>query len=242
MWSFFAFPLNLLIAVLWIWGWVFMWKTRPGNPLIRFLLSPKGTISSIVLFLLSCIWVGIVADKSFICSILFVLVLLYFQTVLLLVTVRGWKTAEGSVRWRFIFLHAGLLLTLGSGTWGAPDSAELRVALEPGEVTEVAHNIDGSLSGLGYRLQLNDCAIELSDNGQPIHYEAVLSIDGATPITLMVNRPYSVSLGEDIYLASVSKQYCVIQIVREPWKYFALLGIVMMLAGAFLLFIKGPKR
>lgn len=241
-WSFFAFPLNLLIAVLWIWGWVFMWKKHPEKFLIKFFLSPSATLSAILLLLISCIWIGISADQSFIDSWLFVAALLYVQTVLLLVTLRGWKTSGGTVRWRFLLLHAGLLLTIGSGYWGAPDSSEMRVALELGQETEVAYNMDGSLTGLGYRLSLRDCSTELSENGQPVHYEALISIDGATPVCLMVNSPHEVGLGEDIYLASVSPDYCVLQIVIEPWKYFALPGILMMLAGAFLLFIKGPRR
>ena len=69
-----------------------------------------------------------------------------------------------------------------------------------------------------------------------------MAVDGAVPVRITVNHPYSVRLGEDIYLASASEGGCVFQIVREPWRYFALAGILMLLAGAFLLFIKGPRR
>ena len=48
--------------------------------------------------------------------------------------------------------------------------------------------------------------------------------------------------GEDIYLVGVSEGSCVLQIVREPWRYFALAGVIMMLAGAFLLFVNGPNK
>jgi hypothetical protein len=63
-------------------------------------------------------------------------------------------------------------------------------------------------------------------------------------VSITVNDPYSVGFGEDIYLVSVNKDnnYCILQIVREPWRYFALAGIVMLIAGAFMLFIKGPRR
>jgi uncharacterized membrane protein HdeD (DUF308 family) len=33
---------------------------------------------------------------------------------------------------------------------------------------------------------------------------------------------------------------CVLQIVREPWRHTALAGILLMIAGALLLFIQGP--
>ena len=82
----------------------------------------------------------------------------------------------------------------------------------------------------------------MNDDGKPIHYEALVSVNGCDPVALTVNHPYSLKFGQDIYLASVSDDSCVLQIVREPWRYFALSGIVMMLAGAFLLFINGPRR
>ena len=52
----------------------------------------------------------------------------------------------------------------------------------------------------------------------------------------------NVRFGEDIYLTSVSDEGCVFQIVREPWRYFALVGILMLIAGAFMLFVGGPRR
>ena len=57
----------------------------------------------------------------------------------------------------------------------------------------------------------------------------------------------SYRLGEDIYLTGydVTKgnesEYCILQVVKQPWKYIIVAGILMMLAGAILLFINGPK-
>ena len=68
--------------------------------------------------------------------------------------------------------------------------------------------------------------------------DIVLITFGDKPLTLY----YSMRLGEEVYLTSVSDSGCVLQIVREPWRYFALAGILMLLAGAFMLFIKGPQR
>ena len=240
--SFLAFPLNLLVAVIWmvIWGW--LWKSQPKCRVMRFILSPTATVSAIGLLLCACLWVGFSGDRSFVESILFVLVLLYVQTVLYAVILRGWRRLDGAVRWRFIFLHAGLLLAIGAGFWGSPDFSEVRVALGRGERTETAYNMDGSVAGLGYELLLTDFETEFSEDGKPSHYEAFISVDGSTPQSLTVNDPYGVSFGEDIYLTSVTDRYCVLQIVREPWRYFALAGIIMLLAGAFMLFIKGPRR
>ena len=42
--------------------------------------------------------------------------------------------------------------------------------------------------------------------------------------------------------AAEDSTWCIMQIVREPWKYWAFAGVMMMLAGAFLMFIQGPSR
>ena len=241
-WSFFAFPLNLLLALLWIVCWRWLWKNRPQCRVVRFLLYPAATVSAIVLLVAACLWIGVSGDQGFVESMIFVAVLLYVQTVLLLVILRGWRRPDGTVRWRFILLHAGLLLAVGSGFWGAPDSVELRVALGCGEEAQAAYKMNGSLTGLGYSIRLTDYKVEYSDEGMPSFYEATISVDGEEPAVLSVNHPYSVGLGEDIYLARVTKDFCILQIVREPWKYFALSGILMLIAGAFMLFIKGPRR
>lgn len=241
-WSFFAFPLNLLCALLWVVCWRWLWKNRPQNPVVRFIMSPAATISAIILLLAACLWIGFSGDRGFVESIIFVAVMLYVQTVLLMVTLRGWRRPGGVIRWRFLLLHAGLLLAVGAGFWGAPDSSELRMALGRGEVAETAYKLDGDVTGLGYSVKMVDYTVEYSESGAPSLYEAKISIDGDEPVVLSVNDPYSVALGEDIYLASVSDGFCVLQIVREPWRYFALAGIMMLLAGAFMLFIKGPRR
>ena len=241
-WTFFAFPLNLFLAVLWAAGWGWLRKNRPESVPVRFLLSPLATITSIVLLILSCLWIGLSGDRDFVQSPVFVAVLLYLQTVLYMVILRGWRRKDGVIRWRFIFLHAGLLLAVGAGFWGSPDSTEYRIRLHKGETSDLAYRLDGCATSLSYKLTLNDFRIETAADGQPSYYEAEVAVDENAPVKISVNHPYPVSLGEDIYLSSLTPDSCILQIVKEPWRYFALAGIIMMLAGAFILFIKGPRR
>ena len=241
-WTFFAFPLNLLLAAILVCCLVWLRKTCPNAPVVRFLHSPTAIISSIILLIISCLWVGFSGDRGFVESALFVSVLMYVQIVLFLITLRGWKGADGSVRWRFLLLHLGLLLAVGSGFWGAPDSEEYRMRLYVDETSREALTLEAKRVVLPYEISLYDVETEYSVDGKPSHYEALISVNGCEPVTLMVNHPYGVRLGQDLYLASVSEDSCVLQIVREPWRYFALAGIIMMLAGAFMLFIKGPRR
>lgn len=241
MWTFFAFPLNLLLAILWAAVWIWLWKNRRESAPVRFILSPAATISSLILLLAACLWVGLSGERSFVQTVVFVGLLLYLQTVLLLVIVRGWRRS-GRVRWRFLLIHAGFLLAVGAGFWGAPDSSESRVKMGRGDTVREAYSLDGGRVVLPYELYLDDYVAEVSEDRKPVHYEAVIKIDGQGPVSVTVNHPYGVRFGEEVYLTSVSDSGCVLQIVREPWRYFALAGIIMLLAGAFMLFIKGPQR
>lgn len=241
-WTFFAFPLNLLLALLWLAGLGLLWKHRPDSRIVKFLLSPLATILALVLLLTCGLWIGFIGDRAFVQSIPFVLMLLYVLTVVYMVTLRGWRSRNGQVRWRFMFIHAGFLLAVGAAFWGSPDSSELRVKMLPDQEYVSAYKLDGSITALHYKLRLEDYRIDFNEEGKPVYYEAVVSVGDSDAKVITVNHPLSVSLGEDIYLASVSEGGCVLQIVREPWRYFALAGILMLLLGAFMLFIKGPKR
>ena len=241
-WSFFSFPLNVLLALPWLVSWGLLWKNHKDCAPIRFLLSPAATISSLVILGASLLWIGLSGDRDFVQSIPFVLLLLYVQTVVYLVTLRGWKRGDGVVRWRFLIIHAGFLLAAGSAFWGAPDSSELRVILKQGQESASAYRMNGQLTALGYDLHLESYKVDLSEDGKPSYYEAIVNVDDAYAQIITVNNPLSISVGEDIYLVSISDSGCVFQIVREPWRYFALAGILMLIAGAFMLFIRGPKK
>lgn len=245
-----AFPLNLVLFFLWAFVLVLLWKSRRKSTFVRFMLDPGATYVAIGLFLVFCLVVGITGYRWLTGTWPFVAFMLYFQTVLAFVIMRGWREATatgarlGAVRWRFLFLHAGLLLALASAFWGAPDSDELKLqAFRDVSVSE-AYREDGTVRWLDYSLTLEDFDVAYGADGVPSDYTAVVRIGDET-VRLRVNHPYSVNLGEDVYLSGYDVDggdYCVIQIVREPWRYGALAGMIMMITGAFLLFIGGPRR
>lgn len=251
--SFFAFPLDLILAVLWMGSVVSLWRGRRESRFVGFMLSRSATVWAMLLLIAFGLTIGITGDRSLVLSWPFAAVLLYFQTVLAFVILRGWRrpssspAVPGTVRWRFLLNHTGLLLAVSSAFWGAPDSETLRLQAVRDTPVREAYRMDGSSYWLPYETVLKEFTVSLYENGTPSMYEAEVVVDGETVI-LRVNEPYSKSFGEDIYLsgydsAAVGRpEYCVLQIVREPWKYPALAGIVMMLAGALLLFIKGPKK
>ena len=253
--SFMAFPLNAILFLLWIVSLFLLWRTASRSGIVRFLLNNKTVCISISLFIASCLLIGFSGRRDLAVSWPFILVLLFFQTVLAMVIFRGWRRPHASgrpvdsVRWRFLLLHAGLFIAVASAFWGAPDTQTYRVRLHPDSVnlqsdtpTE-AYRMDGSRVWMDCTMSLLDFKFETSDNGVPLTYDASVMIDGEQ-VDLRVNHPYSRRFGEDIYLTGYDdvSGVCILQVVYEPWKYTALIGIIMMLAGAFLLFLRGPQN
>lgn len=244
-----AFPLNVLVLLLWAVTVVIVWKSRKKSGFVRFMLSPGATYWAVGLFLLFCLAVGITGYRWLTGTWPFVAFMLYFQTVLSYVILRGWRepTATGArlgaVRWRFLFLHAGLLVAVASAYWGAPDSETLKLQVYKDVPAKEAYRQDGRTSWLDYTLTMSDFNVQYGTDGMPSDYRAVVTVNDEN-VELRVNHPYSVTLGESLYLSGYDVEegnYCVLQVVREPWRYGTLVGIIIMLMGALLLFVGGPR-
>ena len=149
-------------------------------------------------------------------------------------------------RWRFILNHAGLWLALFAGFLGSSDTQTLRIPLYKGEPTHEAFDMNGASYYLDYDMELNSFAVEYYPNGRPSRFSANVRL-GNENVLLEVNHPYSYRPGEGVYLTGydVTKgnesNYCILQVVKQPWKYVMVAGILMMLAGAVLLFVNGAK-
>ena len=241
--SLFRFPLNILVLTLWMVLIVMLYRGRATNACARFMLSREATWLALAMVVAIGITLGLQRKPSstawpVVCSLLFV------QSHLLLVILRGWRNKKG-IRWRFCMTHIGLLLALGAGYWGAPDREQLRTPVLPYPSNE-AYTMEGEERCLPYTMELKDFSIEQSENGTPTHYEAQLMVDDAL-VTLRVNHPYARTLSEKIYLVSFStspsgERYAIVEIVSEPWQWLSAAGIIMLIAGAMLLFIQGPRK
>jgi hypothetical protein len=248
-----AFPLNLIIPLLWFGLMFHLWKKSPKSMFVRYMLSPGATFWSIFLFIDACIVIGLTGERSYTVSWVFIAILLFLQTVLFFVILRGCRAQTptgarlGEIRWRFLLNHVGLLLALGAGFWGAPDSVTMRVKAFEGQQVKEAVIPGIGLSGIEHEILLEDFRLERYENGVPSLYEADLTVNGEK-VNLRVNHPYRLSFSEMLYVsgydvnAGEESSWCVMQIVHEPWRYWAFAGVLMMLAGAFMLFIQGPKR
>ncbi len=241
--NFFAFPLNLIVLLLWL-ALVF-WSYRDAREsfFVKAMLSPKTTVAAISLLVAASLAAGL-WNADFVHSWIFVSVLFFFMTVLLYVILRGWR-CFGRVRICFILNHIGLLTAVAAGFFGAPDREDLRMPVFSEWATAEAYIKDGGREYLPYEIMLTDFHAEYHDNGVPSVYRAQLLVNDE-PVTLEVNHPHKLSLTEDLYLASYEQavgtmpEHVVLQIVRDPWKFLTVMGIIMMLLGALMLFVKGP--
>lgn len=261
--AFFAFPLDVLLALIWMGGMGYVYKEKRSSRFVRLWLSPQCTYWTLGWLLAGCLVIGLfpqlsaqeIAGKSgifvrlgcyhFTSSWIFVVGLFGLLTHLGMITLRR-AFLPGRNRWRFVLNHAGLWLALFAGFIGSAEEQTLRMPVFRTSPSNEAFTEQGKRVYLPNSLQLITFTVEHYPNGSPRHFFADISIDGK-PAHLEVNHPYAASWAEDYYLTSYDvqssqPQYCVVQIVREPLKFLMWLGIVMMLCGSCLLFLAGPDR
>lgn len=241
----FAFPLNIVVLTLWFVVVYMLYSNRNSLAIAQSLLSIRATWLALGSMVATGIYLGLEREPSS-TSWLVVVGILFTITHLLLITLRGWRTPKG-IRWRFTLLHIGLIVALSAGFWGSPDRVQLRTRLTNEKPTTHAYHLDGTMTNLDYTMTLRKCDAEYNEMGMPTHFEAMITVDNED-ITLRVNHPYNRTLGEKIYLVSIGQSpesgtlYCIVEIVREPWQWLSLAGIVMLLAGAVMLFVRGPRH
>jgi len=183
---------------------------------------------------------------NFMISWIFIAILFLLLSNLAMVIIHAFYHCVPAKK-RFILNHLGLWLALFAGFFGSSDVQTLRIPLYTGQPGREAYSMDGKAYYLDYELELYSFNTEYYPNGMPSRFAADMRI-GNRRTTLEVNHPYSYRLGEDIYLTGYdtrnmgNTRYCILQIVRQPWKYVMVVGILMMLTGAVLLFINGPKK
>lgn len=262
--SFFAFPLNVIVAVIWIYSLWRLYKEGNKLPITRFLLSSRTSVLSILLLIGGSLVIGLFPQLSeaeadsipgvlaslgcynFMTSWIFIAILFLLLSNLAMVIIHAFYHCVPAKK-RFILNHLGLWLALFAGFFGSSDVQTLRIPLYAGQPGREAYSMDGKAYYLDYELELYSFNTEYYPNGMPSRFAADVRI-GNRRTTLEVNHPHSYRLGEDIYLTGYdthnmgNTQYCILQIVRQPWKYVMVVGILMILTGAVLLFINGPKK
>lgn len=236
--QFFAFPVNAAALLMWLAVIWVLFREKRESGFVRLMLARKTTLALLAVFVAACLVQGF--SKSGVTgSWWFVAVEFLLLTHLFFVLLRGMDHPR-RFRTRFFLNHAGLLLALGSGMFGAPDTHDWRMVVGMDAAVSEAVDADGHRTSLEYEFRLLDWEVEEYGNGAPKSYEAIVQVGDGRVANLRVNHPFRLSWRDDLYLSGFNEHGCVLQVVRHPWKYLELLGIVMMLAGAVLVFLQGP--
>lgn len=247
----FRFPLNVVILALWLVVLYSLYKRRSTSTCAKFMLSTSATWLSLGLVAALGIVLGLQVEPMSE-SWPAVVAILFILSHLSLVIMRGWRIGR-NIRWRFSIMHIGLWLALVAGFFGAPDREQLRLLAIQGIPTDEAYDMSGAMNRLDYSITLTGFDADYYDNGVPSTYRATIAIEDEAH-TIEVNKPYDYSWRETIYLIShgtqpssnmhetSSAQYCIFEVVNEPWQWLSTIGLVMLIGGAILLFIGGPRK
>lgn len=241
--SFFAFPVN---AALLLVGGVALWvlhRERPGSAAARLLAAPATTFLLIAVALATFLALGLV-QRPAPASWWFFFLLSALAAHLFFVILRGLRRGR-PLRLRFALNHVGLLFVLVGGFAGGADTAQWRVRVSGEGETYEAVAPDGGRIRLRQGLRLDRFTVAYDDRGVPECFEARIRVDGREEL-LRVNEPCALSWSDDLYLldyervaADEEPRYCILEVVRQPWKLLQRIGVWMLIAGAVLLFAQG---
>ena len=243
----FAFPINSAVLFAALAGLWVLWREKPGGAVCRWLASGNASIALIAAFLICCLILGMKMQHADAVSFpgfgnvrrtwWFILISIALMANLFVVILSRRKKGI-----RFILNHIGVLVALIGCFFGAPDHTVSR-AIVSGEAVHEAVGENGEIVPLPAAMKLDDFNVELDSRGNVRNYRALIDVDGKK-VELRVNHPYRISISEDVYLTSYDRdnpepRYCIVEVVRQPWKYLIWAGIVMMMAGSVLMFARG---
>ena len=241
--DFFAFPVNVAVLLLVVVGLWILRREKKELVLCSLLSSPHTTFILLALLFLACVIQGF-TYHSLTGSWWFVALLFALLCHLWWVLLR--RNPSSPHKWRFVLNHLGLWLALTAGLFGSADKKVWRMPVNMLESSREAVDAQGHIVYSDYGIQLDSVKVGYYPDGTPKDYEVLLTINEIRKAALRVNNPYRLSWMDDLYLVSLEaanrKPQCVVQIVRQPWKYFQWAGIWMLLAGSILLFVQSHPQ
>lgn len=236
--GFFAFPVNAAVMLLWLALLWVLFREKRDSAFMKLMLSMETTLSLIGLSIAAFLVQGFSASRLT-GSWWFIAILVALLSHIFLVLLRGMSHPRPR-KLRFFLNHAGLFLALAAGLFGSPDTRDWRTVADAQTPSHDVYDKAGHLAALEHEFQLVDWDVESYENGAPKSYRATVRIDGEKDAVLEVNHPYRLSWRDDLYLSGFNAQGCILQVVRHPWKYIEAAGILMLLAGAVMVFLQGP--
>lgn len=241
----FAFPVNGVILLALAGGLYVLYREKAKSPWVATLSSGRTSVVALLLTGVNALLMVFFPELNWQQSWIFDACLLLLLANLFLVMLRY----RGANRTRFYLNHAGLFILVAALAFGAADMRTMRAAVNVGETIDKAYTRDGAARSLGYALRLDSFEVDFHEGQHqvPSDFRAAIVVDGESRI-LRVNEPWHFSWKEDIYLsgydtrAGRESKYCILEFVIQPWKYIALTGLLLFVAGALMLVWSGKNR
>jgi len=258
-WELVAFPVNLVLLILFVGFIVTVFALRKKVEFFAWLGSPAAAVPSIAWTFLMTLIMGLTAQvpqRGWLGDMVsfwpFVLCYIWMTVIVGLVAInhitrlgRSWKEIPA------VLNHLGLFVTLVCATLGSADKMELEMTLHEGGTESAAVNSQGESLDTGLTVRLDDFTMETYPNGMPKRFasDVVVTSKSGKEITgvIEVNKPMEVD-GWKMYQygydeeAGTEGEMSILQLVKNPWLPLVYAGVFMMLAGAFLMMITGFKR
>ncbi len=234
--TFWQFPVSLVMALGFGAGIFFLWKYLPEGR-VRKCLSGRwpGVIAMAAICILTAVE-GTFGQPIHRHPVFWAFAALMMLPLgfAVLEDVRSGKNLAGKAS------HLGMFLLVFGAFWGAPDVVDVQMAATA-RPEHVAYSRDGKAVTLPFDIALEEFRTEYYEDGvSPKQYSSAVVISGSggdrKERTASVNHP-CLYKGWFIYQSDFDHEngaYSVLKLVRDPWLPMVFLGMLLLVAGAFI--------
>ncbi len=138
-------------------------------------------------------------------------------------------------RWTGALSHIGLFVVLLGGMVGAVVETDVKIVVDSHATERVAYTVQGKPVVLPMAIRLQDFRIDYYTDGKsPKQYTSTLEIDGRDIVETSINHPARYH-GWWIYQSDYDHaqgDFCILEVVRDPWLPVVYIGFVLMVLGA----------
>jgi len=141
---------------------------------------------------------------------------------------------------RIILPHVAIALIVFAMSLGYFYNWRGKAVLLTTDKTNVFITKNKEIKIVPYALTLSNFKVDFYDSGEPKSFEAFIDVEennATKTISLRVNHPYKMrfGLGQDLYLISYDNlnpenpEYCVVELVNDPFQSLFLAGIILII-------------
>lgn len=224
-----SFPLSIILAAAFVL-FVFLCSKSRTTKYLGWLSSRNfaliSIIASIVMIAIEGTW-----SLQLYHNWVFIVAILLLMIPLGVITIIGIRRKTSLYA---LFSHAGLLLILFGGFFGAADVTESQIVVSRQQSEHLSFTTKGQIVPLPFEIQLKDFIIDYyEDDISPKQYTSIITIDGKEMKTA-VNSPCRYE-GWDIYQSDYDPyemNYSVLKLVRDSWIPVVYAGMLLLVIGA----------